>query len=144
MLSGGAIEDRRAERDDRSRLKNQSARAQSGPLSGQMNLRVSEFAQLLEPQSPRNKVGERPNPRGEMRDQGADHPGAGVGIPQLPSADEECNLVQRMNGNPEALAIQTSTPRLNHRKIARPYPIDEQRFIDSATESDCAEDECDE
>src|SRR5579863_10123471 len=79
-----------------------------------------------------------------MRDQGAENPEARAGIPQLPSADEECNLVQRMDGNPEALAIQASAPRLNKRKIVGPHSIDKQRFIDSATESDGAEDECDE
>src|ERR1700722_14349635 len=81
MLSGRAMEDRRAERDDRSRLKNQTARTQSGPLAGQMNLQFLELAPLLEPQSSRNKVSERPDPRGEMGHQGGDHPGAGVGVP---------------------------------------------------------------
>jgi len=48
-----------------------------------------------------------------------------------------------MNGNPEALAIQSPALRLNDGKIVGPNPVDKQHLIDSATDPDCAKDECD-
>jgi hypothetical protein len=49
-----------------------------------------------------------------------------------------------MNWRPEELAIQSPALRLNDGKIVGPNSVDKQRLIDSATEPDCAKDDCDE
>ena len=80
-----------------------------------------------------------------MSDQSKDNPIASVGVgPRCPSAGKQCDLVQRMDWNPEALAIQSPALRLNDGKIVGPNSVDKQRLIDSPAEPDGANDECDE